>query len=388
MYLRQRVFGYPGALLLCIVWTFVGTLSYVRHDLQNLEGGFAGSLLAGYITSLACFLPWIPLSAVLFHIERHFPLGQRGWARSAAALVVISVPVSYVASGLTTLIALGVQTLFQRPPDFSTHMWPIPFVRLLGHEFLYWSSVFASWMLRASLEMRENERHTARLMLEKSQLETSLRQAELDALRMRLDPHFLFNSLQNISTLTQHDPQTAGRMLTRLGDLLRLSLRRNSTPETTLRAEVMLVDAYLAIERMRFDDRLSATMDLDPGTERALVPSLLLQPLVENAIRHGLSGFRDRGVIAIRSHIEDDSLVLTVTDNGVGPPAEPLSELGLGIGLGATCERLALLYPGQHTFSMCALPEGGTEVCIALPLRFEIVTETPYAHAATVDRRR
>jgi LytS/YehU family sensor histidine kinase len=280
----------------------------------------------------------------------------------------------YAAAGLTTVVALGVQTALQLPVAPSNQIWPVPFRDLLGHQFLYWPSVGASWVLRALWEARENERRAARLMLEKSQLQTSLRQAELDALRMRLHPHFLFNSLQNISVLTQHDPHTASRMLTRLGDLLRASLRHDGKPETTLQAEAALADAYLAVEQMRFGGRLSSRVDLDPGTERALVPSFLLQPLVENAIRHGLDGVRDRGLIAIRSCLEDHSLVVTVTDNGVGPPSESLSELGVGIGLGATCERLARMYPGQHTFSMRAAPGGGTEVRITLPLRLQAVT--------------
>jgi LytS/YehU family sensor histidine kinase len=242
-------------------------------------------------------------------------------------------------------------------------------------------------MMRALIEARNAERRAARLMLEKSQLETSLRQAELDVLRMRLDPHFLFNSLQNISVLTLEDPETGSRMLTKLGDLLRVSLRRDGAPETTLQAEVALTGAYLAIEQMRFGDRLSSLVDLTPGTEDALVPSFLLQPLVENAIRHGLRGVRGRGIIAIRSRLDGYALVLTVADNGSGPPPAPVEGREVGIGLGATCERLARLYPGAHTFSMRPLPEGGTEVRITLPLRFESAPEAPrHVQAATADR--
>jgi LytS/YehU family sensor histidine kinase len=267
--------------------------------------------------------------------------------------------------------------------------WIIPGREMLGHQFLYWFSVAAGGMLRIVLEARESERRAARLMLEKSQLETSLRQTELDALRMRLQPHFLFNSLQNIAVLTEHDPRTGSRMLTRLGDLLRASLGRDSRPETTLEAEIALTNAYLAIEQMRFGDRLSSTVDVGEGTGRALVPSFLLQPIVENAIRHGLRDVRQRGVLAIRSRRDGGALVLSVTDNGAGPPGAPLSELPLGIGLGATCERLARMYPGRHSFSMRAAPEGGTEVRITLPLRFEAETEEPdVAYAAGADRRR
>jgi LytS/YehU family sensor histidine kinase len=238
-------------------------------------------------------------------------------------------------------------------------------------------------------EARENERRASRLMLEKSQLETSLRQAELDALRMRLQPHFLFNSLQNISVLTQHDPVTAGRMLTRLGDLLRASLASDGEAETTLATEMALTRGYLAVEEMRFGDRLSSTIDLAPGTDDARVPTFLLQPIVENALRHGLAGIQQRGLLAIQSRREGDRLVLTVRDNGVGV-AESVSPAGFGIGLGATRERLAGLYPDRHTFAIRALPEGGTEVRITLPFRLAPteVAQHAHTHAAGADRGR
>src|SRR5688572_23587285 len=221
--------------------------------------------------------------------------------------------------------------------------WPIPAADLLGHSLLYWTAVGGSTALRTLIEARENERRASRLMVEKAQLETSLRQAELDALRMRLQPHFLFNSLQNISVLTQHDPATASRMLTRLGDLLRASLARDREAETTLSTEIALTQAYLAVEEMRFGDRLTSAFDVAPGTEQALVPTFLLQPLVENALRHGLqrlssTGATHRGRVTIASARDGASLVLAVRDNGVGMP-DGLSPDAFGIGLGATCER-------------------------------------------------
>jgi two-component system LytT family sensor kinase len=143
-------------------------------------------------------------------------------------------------------------------------------------------------MIRSLIGLHEKERLSAQLALEKAQLESSLRQAEFETLRMRLNPHFLFNSLQNISTLAQENPKTAAQMLTKLGDLLRITLNGDIQSETPLDKELALTQAYVAVEKMRFGDRLSVLIDVARGTERALVPSFLLQPLVENAIRHGL----------------------------------------------------------------------------------------------------
>jgi two-component system LytT family sensor kinase len=384
-----RILGYPGPVVLGLAWTLVGTLAYARHYLAEPAPSLDASVLPEYLRALTCYLPWIFLSAIVIAVERRFRLGRSGWARSLAVIAALSVPVVYLAWAMTLVLALGVQMLFGGPLEIPRLTWVIPARELLGHQLLYWSSVVASCMLRMLIEARESERCAARLLLEKSQLETSLRQAELDALRMRLHPHFLFNSLQNIAVLTEHEPQTGSRMLTKLGELLRASLDRDSRPESTLQAEIALTNAYLAIEQMRFGDRLSSVVNVALGTERALVPTFLLQPLVENAIRHGLQNVRDRGIITIASGRDEGLLVLTVTDNGAGPPGASLSQLPLGIGLGATCERLARMYPGRHTFSMRAGPVGGTEVRITLPLSFEAATEEPdVAYAAVADRRR
>jgi LytS/YehU family sensor histidine kinase len=178
-------------------------------------------------------------------------------------------------------------------------------------------------------------------------------------------------------------------MLTRLGDLLRASLARDREAETTLATEMALTTAYLSVEEMRFGDRLSSTIDVAPGTEDARVPTFLLQPIVENALRHGLGGLQQRGVLHIRSSRDGDRLVLTVRDNGVGVDGH-VSPADFGIGLGATCERLAGLYADRHTFVMRGLPEGGTEVRITLPFHLAPaeVAQHVHARAAGADRGR
>jgi two-component system, LytTR family, sensor kinase len=340
---------YSGPLQLSLAWVFVGTLAYARHRFHDPSN----ASFAEYLLWQTCFVPWIALTPIVFRAERRF---------SPAKLALFGIPVSAAAWGISVLAGCG-----WHPVDLSV----AGVARGVAfQQFFYWSTVGAGWVLRA--------------LTEKSQLEASLRQAELDALRMRLDPHFLFNSLQNISVLTQQDPRTASRMLTRLGDLLRVSLRKDGKAETTLAAEIDLTRSYLSIEQMRFGDKLSTVVNLEPGSEQALVPTFLLQPLVENAIRHGLNGVRRDGVIAISGRVIGSELEVTVADNGVGIPSEPVP---LGIGLGATRERLDRMYPRRHSFAMRSLPEGGTEVCIRLPLRLEPAKEKQsHAHAAAAHR--
>jgi two-component system LytT family sensor kinase len=252
------------------------------------------------------------------------------------------------------------------------HAWWIVATREFALQYLLYSvAVGAAYLIRNAITLRAKEQLAAKLALEKSELENSLRQAQLETLRMRLNPHFLFNCLQNISTLSREAPETASKMLTRLGDLLRVALRRDSEEESTLQAELALTQAYVSLEKMRFAERLSVLLNIAPDTEMALVPSFVLQPFVENAIKHGLLGEEKTGVIWIRSSREGDQLTLSVSDNGIGISEEKLDQSPKGIGLDATCERLTRMYAGNHRFSISRLPEGGTEVRIAIPLRFK-----------------
>lgn len=237
-------------------------------------------------------------------------------------------------------------------------------------EGLFWCSVAGGYFVRTVFQLREQERRSARLALEKSQLEADLNLAQLEVLRARLNPHFLFNSLQNISVMTKQDPQTASRMLTQLGDLLHTVLRQDSQAESTLREEIELTQAYIVLEQMRFGDRLHVDFAIAGEVQQAMVPCFLLQPLIENAVIHGLRGARKTGIITVSAISQGGELVLSVTDNGIGPPAEDPAEMKIGVGLRSTCERLVRMYPDRHTFSIRKPAEGGTEVRIAIPLRF------------------
>jgi two-component system, LytTR family, sensor kinase len=210
---------------------------------------------------------------------------------------------------------------------------------------------------------RYRERETFSL-----QLQARLSDAQLRALRAQLNPHFLFNTLNAATTLLHRDPDGADAMLTRLGELLRLTLRAAPDHETPLTEEVALLDRYLAIMRIRFSDRVTVECTVDPRVSDALVPSFILQPIVENAFEHGVARLQRPGHIEIDARPVDAALVLTVRDNGVGPtPAEN----GTGVGLANTRRRLAELYGESGSLDLIGPPGGGTMVEVRIPLRFE-----------------
>jgi signal transduction histidine kinase len=370
----------------------VGAVSFARVYVQGLAQVHDGGLVPEFLAWLTCYMPWVALTPFVIGLERRWPLGGDRWTRHLAVLVAAAAPFALTASAMALGVGTVGRALFDLPVHLPDPIWAPP--ELFGHGLLYASTVGVSWVVRTLMEAREHERRTARLLLEKSQLESTLRQADLDALRSRLDPHFLFNSLQNISVLVQDDPAMGSRMLTQLGDLLRISLRREARAETTLAAEIDLARTYLAIEQMRFGDRLSTRVDLGPGAQSALVPAFLLQPLLENAIRHGFDGAAAGGRIEIAGRVDAGALTLTVSDDGAGPPQqEPLegrlSRQGMGIGLGATSRRLELMYPDRHTFALSGAPGRGTQVTITLPLKYgpPLAAANGEAPRARADRR-
>jgi two-component system LytT family sensor kinase len=361
-----RNLAVPGVF---VALTLIGSLSFARYYLELAGSGHRGPVWPQLVIWLTCYYSWVFLAPLVFRLEDRFPAARGHWPRNLAILTAASLGMAYLGYELSNLMNAATSLAYGLPILISKPYWAIPGRELGIHLQLYWSMVLTAYVIRKFIRARERERVASRLALEKAQLEMDLRRAELDVLRMRLNPHFLFNTLQNISVLVAHDQDTAGKMLTRLGDLLRAAFRRDVQPESTLSAEIELTKAYLEVEKMRFDDRLSITVDLNAGVKEAMVPVFLLQPLVENALKHGLQCVKGVGSIYIGSVRDRERLILTVADNGSGLPAATLDEIELGVGLGSTRERLLRMYPNSHEFSVRRLTEGGSEIRIVLPYR-------------------
>jgi two-component system, LytTR family, sensor kinase len=239
-----------------------------------------------------------------------------------------------------------------------------PFPRLVASNVS--TGIFIYWLVLGvvlTVEQRRNSRERKR---EQELLKINLGETRAAMLRAQLQPHFLFNTLNAISSLIDEDPRVAERMVARLGDLLRLSLDSTRGALVTLGEELATLEAYLAIERLRLGARLNVICDIAPDAYAARVPDLLLQPLVENAIRHGLAPSPQGGCVVIAARRESDRLHVEVRDNGVGAAQSNIHE---GIGLCNTRERLALISGGTNpnVLTIRTAPGDGFSVTISLP---------------------
>ena len=223
---------------------------------------------------------------------------------------------------------------------------------------IYWTILLASYAFDYYHRYQEGQ-------LRASKLETELAQSQLAALKMQLHPHFLFNTLHSISALMREDVEAADQMIARLGEFLRMTLRNSGEQETTLEQELNFLECYLEIERLRFQDRLTTRIEAEPDTMDARVPNLFLQPIVENAIRHGVARQMNEGVVAISARRDNGRLRVEVRDNGPGLTAK--NGVADGVGLANTRSRLRRLYGDDHNFGMTNAAEGGLVVTLEIP---------------------
>jgi two-component sensor histidine kinase len=216
---------------------------------------------------------------------------------------------------------------------------------------------------------------------ERQRVATRLVQAELDTLKLQLSPHFLFNALNSAIALIGTDSRAAERMVTAISDFLRLVLNSSNEQEVTLERELSLLHHYLDIQRVRFGDKLKVNFHVDDSAGRALVPSLILQPLVENAIRHGIGPRISGGSIDVTIANRDGTLAIDVVDDGLGIAARRSRERsrGTGLGLANTATRLNHLYGSAHTFETGPAADGGFAVHLTIPLRYGKLTSAPTA---------
>ena len=312
------------------------------------------------------WLAWAPLTPAMIWLARRFSLVGAAWKRSLLVHLPAFVLISMAHSAAATAIALTIRP-FDDMGDSPMEFWPRFLSRTQGsfgsNLLVYGAVIGICYALDYYRKYREREFLASRL-------EAQLAQAQLDSLRMQLHPHFLFNTLNSIVGLVRDNKNEAAvNMLVGLSDLLRHTLEHSSRQEVELREELNFIKLYLSIQEMRFSDRLRIELDIDPATSKALVPNLILQPLTENALRHGIARSAASGMVGIRSAVEDGHLRLTVYDNGAGLPDDWQLKGSAGIGLANTVARLQQLYEEDHRFDIRNREGGGVEAVILMPLR-------------------
>jgi len=312
--------------------------------------------------NLGYWYSWAALAPGILWLTRRFPFDRAAW-KTAIPIHIAGV---LVATSLHVVLAVALRMGTYYVVGESLESWlheaqEMLFLNFDWEMMTYWTIVGVGTAMKYMLEARAKELNAA-------QLETRLVEARLHTLQRQMQPHFLFNTLNTISALMHRDVEAADAMIARLSDLLRMSLQRVGVQEVPLKEELDFLSKYLEIEQTRFRDRLTVVFDVQAETLHALVPNLLLQPLVENAIKHGIGPRPTPGQIAVRARINGALLELDVQDNGVGLSAARLTDFNRGVGLSNTRSRLDHLYGSLHRFEFRQPAEGGLLVCIAIPM--------------------
>ena len=320
---------------------------------------------------LASAYIWAALTPLILYLARRFPIERNRWPRS----LLFHLAASVLVSGFELLVFLLIVPLLGLPPRPGSFFEKLLTVFVVDFHFnllTYWGILGVSLALDYYRKYQERALRASQLELRTSQLKNQLTEAQLDALRMQLHPHFLFNTLNAIVVLVRKSSnEEAVRMLTGLSELLRHALENISAQEVLLKDEIEFVERYLEIEQVRYNDRLKVEMKIDKETLGALVPNLILQPLVENAIRHGIGKRSTAGRLEVSARRENGRLHLQVRDDGPGLPVEWSMVAGKGIGLANTRARLEQLYGTAQEFQLSNAAGGGTIATLLIPFQSE-----------------
>jgi len=357
--------------LIALIALIVSTASYNSISLKPTEYHYRFLPMLGNVFISFSYVAFLAPYVLAF--ARRFPIGRDTWKRNLAFHVVAAV--IFTAGHAAWMILLEQP---QSPKDImpvTLKYWTSLTLWALNQDaFDTYGTLVAIahvWMYYERVRDRE---------VKTSQLESQLARTQLEMLKLQLQPHFLFNTLNAISALMHQNVYAAQNMLSRLSDLLRMSLENVAVQEVPLKNEIEFVRSYLHIEQVRFQDRLSITLDIDPETLDAMVPNMLLQPLVENSVRHGIARNSGPGTIHIESRRVDKGVIrITVRDNGPGfsttcntngngngnGNGKPKG----GLGLSNTRARLRQLYGEEHRMEVCNAPAGGAVVTLEFPER-------------------
>lgn len=353
-------------LLILVFWTLIAALTIGRRtiDPRSLQEGVrAGQILQALLE----YSVWALITPGIFWLTRRFGVEREGWLGRIFLHLSIAVIVAAIFDvfGHATYAALvaGEERTFSLVNSLLT-------LRFLDELIIYLTVLAAGFARDYFMRYQDRQAEMLQLRTQAVQLQAQLAEARLQTLRMQVNPHFLFNTLHAVSSLVERDPRGVRRMIARLSELLRYTMERAGEQEVSLHEELLFLEGYLEIQQIRFQDRLEVEEDIDPEVLDALVPSLILQPLVENAIKHGVSRTEELGRIEIKAWREDETLCLSVRDNGPGlsdASEDRRSAPTEGVGLRNARERLQSLYGTAQRLNLESVEEGGARAEICLP---------------------
>ena len=361
----------------CAVATVLGFF-YAAHS--HFLGDDGKPILWSWalIDYLSFWWGWGLLSGPIAWLVYRYPIG-RGKRRN----LLIHFFASAAASPLHSSFCYLAEHKLLQPVVHQTMPWHVPSLSIYVL-LAYPRGMIYCWLLIVIMHALDYYRQYEEKTVAASQLEAQLAQAKLHLLKMQLHPHFLFNTLNSISALLHEDVELADLMIERLGDFLRLTLEHSTAQEVTLREELEYLNCYLAIEQIRLQERLTKVIQVDPDTLDARVPGLILQPIVENAVRHGIAPRAAGGRLEISARRDRSRLLLRVEDNGCGLSSGANGSAGKGMGLSITRARLERLYGTDQRFDMQNAPNGGVIVTLEIPFAPSIPLQLHDSHP---DRR-
>jgi two-component system, LytTR family, sensor kinase len=373
-------------LVVVAVWAFFAVLNVATWLLEPRGGASAPAQLE--VSRLVGPAVWAVLTVFVFWLSRRLPLDGAFWRRHGLFILLLGIALAHASDAVIDVMSDAIAL----PPSGVRRFDPGLTNSTIVDDFGVFLTALAAGIARASLLRERAQREAARrraaelegeavrMQAHAAKLQAQLAVSQVDALRRQLDPHFLFNTLNTVSALVERDARGVRRMIGQLSDLLRHSMNAASAPEIPLRQELELLERYVDIMRVRFEDQLAITTRADPRALEALVPNMILQPLVENAIRHGVERRAEGGRVDVEAALEGDTLVLCVRDDGPGmtPWVAPVLEAtvrtaaedavgGGGVGLRNTAARLAQLYGADYRFTVGPGATGGTVAEVRLP---------------------
>jgi len=354
------------ALAFVAFWCALLSISWATSYYESsLARGHETTWLEEFFPVAICNEGWLFLAPAILFICHRFRFKRESWL----SFVVLHFAAGFVFGALRGLI---VGLLLNAVYGWHQKLFGVGLSALGGINYWTFLMVYNWYVYYRRYRKRE---------VQASRLETELSRSRLEVLKMQLQPHFLFNTLNTVASLNYDDPKAANRVISRLGDLLRLSLDSKGRNEVTLQEEVDFVRRYLDIEKIRCGDRLEVVIDTPPDTLGAFVPNLLLQPIVENSVRHGVGRLTGKGLISLRTLRKEGDLLIEVFDNGPGP-AEETSDSPAGaeggrrrVGLANTTARLEMMYGHAARIDFESPQSGGFLVRLTIPFRRSPKTE-------------